>query len=140
VEDKKPLLGICRGCQVLNVAYGGTLYQDLPAQWPESGHKIGSWNDLCHSVSLNTASRLAHLLGASELPVNSLHHQAIKDAGAKLTVVGKTKEGIIEAVEDPAHPFLVAVQWHPEGLWQEGDRIWLKLFEGLVEAARRFEP
>jgi putative glutamine amidotransferase len=140
IRDRKPLLAICRGIQVLNVAMGGSLYQDIEAQVP--GALRHPWypdhpRDLrAHPVSVTPGSRLAHILGDGTVPVNSLHHQAIKAVAPGLVVVARAPDQIVEAVEYPEHPFAVGVQWHPEELapTDPGAR---RLFGALVSNARR---
>ncbi len=117
LDNRKPVFGICRGIQVLNVALGGRLIQhlpDYPATRGAEGHAQVDGRDISHPVSLIGGSRLAAALG-TELEVNSAHHQALDPAavGARLRVVGRSPAGIIEAVEGHALPAL-AVQWHPE--------------------------
>lgn len=143
-EDKKPILAVCRGMQILNVSLGGTLYQDIPTQLPVSEeHNIDTdysgWFTQPHRIKINHSSRLASLLGVEELAVNSLHHQALKLVADKLNPVAWSSGGIIEAVEatDPSH-FCIGVQCHPEMLWQETDIRWRKVFAGFVEEAARF--
>ncbi|MCF8566364.1 gamma-glutamyl-gamma-aminobutyrate hydrolase family protein [Alicyclobacillus tolerans] len=133
----KPILGICRGIQVLNVAYGGTLYQDLVREW--KGTVVHSQrarrSHLSHSVQIDPESRLFHLLGENEkVTCNSFHHQAIKDLGRSLAAVAWDDEGLIEAVEAKGEDFVVGVQWHPENLWRPYP-VFLGLFRGLVQAA-----
>lgn len=140
VADGKPLLAICRGIQVLNVALGGSLYQDINSQCATMiDHEAGSiqqcWENLDHPINLDPGSRLAVLLGATELEVNSLHHQALKHIGQGLQVVGRAPDGIVEAVEVTGHPFGIGVQCHPEQLWQQADPRWRKVFAAFVEAA-----
>lgn len=140
VADGKPLLAICRGIQVLNVALGGSLYQDLGSQYEtETEHELGaqqkSWELLSHTMQLDPDSRLAELLGAVEIGVNSLHHQALKDVPDALRVVGRAPDGIIEAVEGRGDAFVVGVQCHPEQLWQDADPRWRRVFRAFVVAA-----
>lgn len=140
MADHKPLLGICRGMQVLNVALGGTLYQDINSQYSTSiehdnGSKQETWRNFDHSITLDPTSRLAEILGTQQLEVNSLHHQALKDIAPELRVVGHAPDGIIEAVEGTSDAFVIAVQSHPEELWQSVDPRWRKLFQVFVEAA-----
>ena len=140
VTEGKPVFGICRGIQVLNVALGGTLYQDLPSQRPgEIDHEMSvkheCWNNLDHDLALAHDSRLARLLDTTSLGVNSLHHQAIKELGSGLRVVGHAPDGVVEAVEGMNGHFVLAVQCHPEELWQGVDRRWRVVFRALVEAA-----
>ncbi|MEJ2734288.1 MAG: gamma-glutamyl-gamma-aminobutyrate hydrolase family protein [Anaerolineae bacterium] len=140
IEEGKPLLAICRGIQVLNVALGGTLYQDLQAQAPEAERH--NWSPgyardyVAHSVSIGPQTRLRRIVGADPLPVNSFHHQAIKDVAPGLTVTARAPDRIIEAVEGEGHTFVVGVQWHPEGLAREDTRA-QNLFDVLVNACRR---
>jgi putative glutamine amidotransferase len=112
----KPVLGICRGHQLLNVALGGTLYQDLPSQRPaHPAHDIPEkYCALEHSVRLLEHSWLASLYGLRQARVNSAHHQAIKMLAPGMQTEALSDDGLIEAFRDPAHRFLVALQWHPE--------------------------
>jgi putative glutamine amidotransferase len=147
-ERDVPLLAICRGIQVVNVALGGTLIQDLPAgeppagqpptgEPPRPGHMVtGAWDGHAHPVRLEQGSRLHGLLGA-EIIVNSLHHQGIATLAPGLRGVGRAPDGLIEAVEDPDARFLVAVQWHPEMLGP--DHVSSALFREFAAAARDTE-
>jgi putative glutamine amidotransferase len=139
-DDGKPVLAICRGVQVLNVALGGTLYQDIVAQIPAAAehaqHRLGPRDFLAHTVDIAPGSRLASILGATSLPVNSLHHQAVKDVAPGLAVVARTPDSLIEALEADNHPFALGVQWHPEELVDRDARS-QKLFDALVGACRR---
>jgi putative glutamine amidotransferase len=136
-----PLLAICRGIQVLNVARGGNLIQHIP---DESGGDVNHvLRDppyaIAHDVWIAEGSRLEELmrdkLEGDTLPVNSRHHQALKDVGAGLVVSATAPDGVIEAVEDPALRFCLGVQWHPENFYRTGE--FRELFEGFVAAARR---
>ena len=139
VEDGKPLLAICRGVQVVNVALGGSLYQDIEAQVSDS--LTHTWypeyprNCRSHAVALEPGTRLAQILEAESLSVNSLHHQALKDLARPLIVSARASDGIVEAVESCSHPFLMGVQWHPEDLAPDDARQ-QSLFDWLVEACR----
>jgi putative glutamine amidotransferase len=149
IEDHKPLLAICRGIQVLNVALGGSLYQDIEAQVPGAGRHDWSpgypRDHLAHTVSVLPDTYLAATLEPGGLPprsvsgqvarleVNSLHHQAIKDLAPGLRVVARAPDGLIEAVELEGHPFALGVQWHPEELAAKDDRA-QRLFEALIGA------
>ena len=114
-----PVLCICRGIQVLNVALGGTLYQDIPTQYAATlehrQQKAGiSAEQPGHAVALEPGSILADALDRSELPVNSFHHQAIKELAPDLRPIATAPDGLIEAVSLPSHSFVLGVQWHPE--------------------------
>jgi putative glutamine amidotransferase len=143
-EDGKPLLGLCRGLQVINVAFGGTLYQDLPSERPNGLDHATRPPDRyrpVHEVALEPSGELARLLGAERLPVNSTHHQAVREPAPGWRVAARAPDGVVEAIE-PAAPrpgFVLAVQWHPEELWPRGDRAAARLFEALVAAARRWQ-
>jgi putative glutamine amidotransferase len=139
LEERLPILAICRGVQTLNVAAGGTLIQDIPTQTSNPlSHSCVAGRPLptvAHTVSVVPDSRLADLIGVGEIGVNSAHHQAVKDVGDQLTVVARAPDGIIEALEAPDHPFCIGVQWHPEAM-VESAPVMRSLFEGLIEAAR----
>jgi putative glutamine amidotransferase len=138
IENRLPLLAICRGHQVLNVALGGTLWQDLTAQVPDSQpHACQHYekvNRLAHKVELVSGSQLQTILGAIVIGTNSSHHQAIRLLAPGLVVTGRSPDGVVEAVEMPEHPFVVGLQWHPERMLQQHPRM-LRPFEALVEAA-----
>ena len=147
LADGLPVLAICRGIQVLNVALGGTLFQDLPAE-RESGVEHDQSRaepavprvEPSHPVTVLPGSVLAGIVGDGERPVNSMHHQGIKALAPSLFPVAYAPDGLIEAVEanDPApSAFLVGVQWHPEELAVGGDRASRRLFEAFVTAAAK---
>jgi putative glutamine amidotransferase len=140
-----PILAICRGIQVLNVARGGTLVQDIPSQVTGAlehnltvpGHQPFA---LAHEVWIEKDSLLARLmrepLGTSDTcEVNSRHHQAVKDLAPGLRTTATAPDGVIEAIEDPAVRFCLGVQWHPENFWRTGE--FRSLFEGFLEAGER---
>lgn len=136
VKDNKPFLGICRGCQVMNVALGGTLYTHLPDQFPNAlDHSYpGSMrHELVHQVKVEEGTRFADVLGEPIVRVNSHHHQGLKDIAPALRVAGHASDGLVEAVELPDHPFGLAVQWHPE--WLTDQEPTRNLFRKFVEAA-----
>jgi putative glutamine amidotransferase len=140
-DERKPLLGICRGVQVLNVAFGGTLWQDIPSQLPETldhrhNTKLKQYDVRGHELILEPDSWLAGHLDAAELLANTMHHQAVKDVAPGLRAVGRSPDGVIEAVEAVDDGFIVGVQCHPEHLWREADPRWRRLFEGFVERCR----
>ncbi|WP_445169679.1 gamma-glutamyl-gamma-aminobutyrate hydrolase family protein [Mycolicibacterium sp. Dal123E01] len=127
-----PVLGICRGAQVLNVALGGTLHQHLPDLVGHARHQQGNAVFSTSVIRTVAGSRLAGLIGEST-NAQCYHHQAIDRLGQGLTVSALDDDGVIEAVEIPGHEFVLAVQWHPEETLDD-----LRLFAGLVEAARTY--
>jgi putative glutamine amidotransferase len=138
LDGGRPLLAICRGIQVVNVALGGTLHQDIPSDVDSAiNHSQKEPRDQpTHAVKVNLESGLGALLGAAELAVNSFHHQAIDRAGAGIRDVAWAPDGVIEGVEVADHPFLFGVQWHPEDLVGH-DAAARRLFRALAEAANR---
>lgn len=137
-----PIFAICRGLQVLNVASGGTLVQDIPSQMTGAlEHKLAvpphQSYDLAHEVWVEKGSLLSSLLGdrltGDACDVNSRHHQAVKDIAAGFQASATSPDGVIEALEDPSARFCLGVQWHPENFWRTGE--FRSLFEGFVEAA-----
>ena len=135
-----PVLAICRGLQVLNVARGGSLVQNIPSQWPDAaGHAVSMRPDaIAHPVTITPGSLLHRVLAVDAVEVNSRHHQAIKSPGRALVVTAKAPDGVVEAVEDPSRRFCVGVQWHPENFWRSGE--FAALFRRLVEAAGATPP
>ncbi|HET7291337.1 MAG TPA: gamma-glutamyl-gamma-aminobutyrate hydrolase family protein [Vicinamibacteria bacterium] len=134
-----PILAICRGHQVLNVATGGTLIQDLPSQ--QSGGGVDHDPDTeraqrVHDVRIAEACRLRRLLGKETVGVNSFHHQAIRHLGPGLVATAWSPDGVVEAVEASAHRYVLGVQWHPESFWRE-DVGFRPLFRALVEEAAK---
>jgi len=133
-----PFLGVCRGLQIVNVALGGTLYEDLPSQYHRSlkhnRDAVIERSLLTHTVKIAEGSRVRRLLGAEEIEVNSLHHQGIRVIAEGLKPVAWSSDGLVEAVELLDHPFGIAVQWHPEWLYRDHP-IHQALFCGLVGAA-----
>lgn len=116
IQQNKPILGICRGIQFINAALGGTLWQDIPSQHPsELIHcQKPPYDKPSHDVSISQDSPLYELLHTDILPVNSYHHQGVKELAPKLTCMAKAPDDLIEAVYAPAQRFLWAIQWHPE--------------------------
>lgn len=135
---KKPILGICRGLQLLNVALGGTLYQDIAMSLPNTlQHQSRVKPDeATHSVSIMPGTLLQQIMNETTLLTNSFHHQAIKDLAPYLIVNAQAKDGIIEGIEYAKEEhFILGVQWHPELMFEKYP-IMLKLFQALVEAAK----
>ena len=134
-----PVLAICRGIQVLNVALGGTLYQDILTELPDAlSHAPVEDEDRdasAHLVRLTDDSRLARVFGRTEMVVNSFHHQALREVAPDLVVTGHAPDGVIEAAEHVSHPFCIAVQWHPENPIGN-DPGMEHLFAAFVAAAR----
>jgi putative glutamine amidotransferase len=141
LQQEMPIFGICRGMQILNVALGGTLYQDLPSQLGVD--VLNHWQETpkcqsTHEVEVLDDSYLAEITARQAVEVNSYHHQGIKGLGYPLTVAARSADGVIEALEshDFSERWLVGVQWHPEGLRDSGSRH-QNLFEAHVCAAER---
>ena len=138
-----PIFAICRGLQVLNVACGGTLVQDIPTQVPGSmEHRFAvpphQAFDLAHEVWIDKETLLSRLMserlgGADTCEVNSRHHQAVKDVADGFQASATAPDGVVEAIEDPSLPFCLGVQWHPENFWRTGE--FRPLFEVFVETA-----
>ena len=135
LEDTKPVLAICRGAEMLDVAAGGTLHQDisLAVEKPIKHDRHAATPTAAHSVRIAPGSRLAAIVGATELRVNSYHHQCIARLAARFVPTAHAPDGVLEAFEDPAHPFMLGVQWHPEDLAHEAPSA--ALFAAFVEAA-----
>ncbi len=134
LDRRLPLLATCRGAQVLNVALGGSLIQDVPTATGERHGWAARYTEAVHHVRIAPGCRLAGLLGTTELGINSLHHQAVGRPGAGVEPVAWAEDGTVEAIEVDGHPEVVAVQWHPELL--EADAAQQRLFEDLVARAR----
>ena len=142
LADRKPVLAVCRGAQLVNVAVGGSLYQDVGVQHPEAikhdhfpvaGRRR---DELAHEVRLAAGSRLQKLLGTDTIAVNSMHHQGIARLAPGLVPVATSPDGLIEGVELNNGHFLIGVQWHPEDLVDVDARM-RRLFEAFIDAARR---
>jgi putative glutamine amidotransferase len=137
-----PIFGICRGCQVMNVHFGGSLYQDIDTERP--GHllhaQLAPWGQRTHEASVLKDSLLHRIVGADLLKINSFHHQAVKELGQGLRVVARAEDGLVEAIEHESRDWVLGVQWHPERGEAEApdndpDR---RLFAGFHEAVRRY--
>ena len=140
MEADVPLLAICRGAQVLNVAAGGTLVQDIPSSvTSDLAHTQPDPTAHCHDIAVTPGTRLAatlgaHLESACACRVNSRHHQSVGRLGDGLVASATAPDGVIEAIEMPSSHFCIGVQWHPENFWQTGE--FAPLFEAFVAAAR----
>jgi putative glutamine amidotransferase len=140
VEKRRmPALGICLGCQLMNVHRGGSLNQFLPDEQRDEAleHRRLAPGDSTrrHAVKLEPGTRLAAAVGKGEISVNTRHKQSVNRTGKGLRVIAKAPDGVVEAIEDPSHPFFMAVQWHPENLSNEPEH--LAPFKLLVEHARK---
>jgi putative glutamine amidotransferase len=133
-----PILAICRGAQVLNVATGGTLFQHVPDETDGTieHRQTAAADAVTHLVDLAGGSVTAAVIGETELPVNSFHHQAVDRLGRGLLAVGWSPDGVVEAIEAPAKSFVLGVQWHAECLAERTEQK--RLFSGLVEASQRY--
>ena len=138
LTDDRPLFGICRGLQVMNVVMGGTLIQDIASavgeQIRHNQPRTEPRNHRLHEVTVDADSRLANIMGDTTVPVNSLHHQAIEKVAPGVRVTAHSPDGVIEAMEIPDKYYALAVQWHPEDLTDDV-RI-MRLFTAFVEAAQ----
>ena len=144
MQDRKPVLGVCRGLQIINLAAGGTLFQDLKDLLPSAiKHDYFPFRDgyardhLAHPVRVVEGTRLHRVTGLTELPVNSMHHQGIERLGIGLVASAFAPDGVIEGIESLNEHFLVGVQWHPEVLIDADPRM-RRLFEEFLAAAREF--
>lgn len=136
-EKDKPVLGICRGIQLLNVLHGGTLYQDLPAEFSAEKtlehHMTPPYDRTVHEVTLEKDAPLYKLLGQEQLAVNSYHHQGVKLLGEGLSVMAVAEDGLVEGIYVPDRKFVWGIQWHPEFIYQK-DEASRKIFRAFVEA------
>lgn len=140
LELDLPILGVCRGIQILNVAAGGTLYQDVSMSSSNAlKHRQeapGSY--ATHAISIQEGSRLLEILGQSEMRVNSFHHQAVKEPASGFVISAVTQDGIIEGIESPHHSFVIGVQFHAELMWQSNSSV-NNLFAAFIRAAEAYK-
>lgn len=131
----KPVFCVCRGFQLLNVFFGGTLYQDLPSQYDSTvrHRQEKPYDKPAHAVTVAKGSPLARIAGTGEFGVNSRHHQAVKDLAQGLTAMAVSEDGLVESAFAPGHPFVMGVQWHPEHMF-ERNKISRKLFSAFIGA------
>ena len=136
VDADKPVLGICGGQQLLNVALGGTLIQHIPDEVPNAlaHEQPNPRTEAGHVVRISDGTLLRRITGLAELPVNSAHHQAVKQLAPGMIVDAVAPDGVVEGIEDPRRRFLIGVQWHPEYAISAGDT---KLFAAFIEASKR---
>ena len=137
LELELPILGICRGIQILNVCLGGSLYQDIPAQYDtQVKHSMEKpYIRTCHDCLVTPGTPLAAWTGQDVIQVNSHHHQSVKKVAPGLAVMGTCSDGIVEALYKPDARFLCAVQWHPEKIWQIEETS-AKVFEAFIAACK----
>ncbi|MDC3414410.1 gamma-glutamyl-gamma-aminobutyrate hydrolase family protein [Terrihalobacillus insolitus] len=140
LEQNKPILAVCRGCQIVNIAAGGTMYQDIYAQMDQEllqhqqkapkGH--GS-----HYVQVETNSLLYDIIESRKLKVNSRHHQANREVPSTFKISGKANDGVIEAIESSKHTFVLGLQWHPENMAATGDITSLRIYQSFIRACQK---
>lgn len=136
---KKPILAVCRGCQILNIAIGGDMYQDINEQikTPLLQHQQNAIKShASHFVHVVEGSLLHNLVGTNKIKVNSRHHQANRTLGKHLITSGTSSDGIIEAIESGNDPFVLGLQWHPENLAVKGDETSLHIYHGFIQACK----
>lgn len=138
LPTQKPILGICRGCQLVNVALGGTLWQDIPSETGSvlTHRQEKPYDRYSHEVTLNAGAPLSELLGETRISVNSMHHQCVRTLGKGLQIMAKATDGVIEAIYLPGDRFLQGIQWHPERSINT-DTYSRKIFAAFVDACRK---
>lgn len=141
LDKNIPIFGICRGIQLLNVYFGGTLYQHIDAQYStniphqqKEGRTVAT-----HKVTVEKESKLYSIVQKECFQVNSMHHQGIRKLGKNLKAVAKSEDGLIEAIELENYPYCIAVQWHPEELLKVGDTFSKKMFQSFIESAKNYK-
>ncbi|WP_077603833.1 gamma-glutamyl-gamma-aminobutyrate hydrolase family protein [Oceanobacillus sojae] len=139
LEKDKPVLGVCRGCQILNVVTGGTMYQDLDSQYPKQliqHTQKAAFHHRSHGVTIAPSSLLGRLVQAGEIRVNSYHHQANRTLGKDFMISAVAGDGVMEAFESKIHRFVLGVQWHPEGLINLSEDASLAIYQGFIQACK----
>lgn len=136
MEAKKPILGVCRGFQLINIYYGGSLKvdvcgSDVESRIPHMALMVPKYYKT-HKLKIKKESRLADIFGKEDIAVNSYHHQAVKEVGKGLVVSGVAPDGVVEAVEDPNYPYLLGVQWHPE-MMAAKEKEQFEIFKNFVD-------
>lgn len=141
LEGDKPVFAICRGCQLLNVSLGGSLYQDIPTQLYSPVKTVHRSRPVTatHPVSIVSGTLLHELVQTDEMTVNSVHHQGVRALAPTLKIAARSPDGLVEAVYLPGKRFVLGVQWHPDLLWKNDPKS-LKLFETFVERCRETKP
>lgn len=141
--DKKgiPILGICRGIQIMNVAMGGDLYQDIETEYPKDAltHPAVKKKDSKHTIEIESETILYSLVDENVIEVNSAHHQALNDIGEGFDVIARSNDGIVEAIENQSKPFMIGVQYHPERMVSspEFSEHRGKLFKAFIKEASK---
>ena len=133
-----PILAICRGIQMLNIAAGGTIYQDIAAEMPQPTlchSQTGAGWYASHTIDLLPETRLLQIIGSPTIRVNSFHHQAVRDVAEDFIITAKAKDNVIEAIESPTHRFALGVQCHPEMMWERHPEA-LNLFAAFLKACQ----
>lgn len=136
LKANKPVLGICRGAQLLNIACGGNLYQDIKKEIPNSDGHLFTFlrSDEIHNINIE-ANTILHSVFASSITVNSVHHQSVKDLGEGLIITARSADGVVEGIEMPDRKFVLGVQWHPEMMLTKSDSMKC-LFEEFIKHAK----
>jgi putative glutamine amidotransferase len=135
----KPIFGVCRGCQILNVALGGDMYQDIYAQ--NEGdllqhEQCAPQSHASHFVYVSDGTLLREITGRTRIKVNSRHHQANRKPGKGILICGKASDGVVEAIEGKNDPFVLGVQWHPENMARNGESISKKIYAAFVQSCK----
>ena len=140
LERDFPLLGVCGGAQAINVALGGSLYQDIAAQIPDAGeHQQGALKATGgHKIKIHNRTKLKRIIGRGYLEVNTTHHQAVKKLGKGLVVNATAEDGVIEGIESQEHSFVLGVQWHPEFLVHK-DLFQRRIFASFISACKELQ-
>lgn len=135
-DIKKPIIGVCRGIQIMNVAAGGTLYQDIESEGGFERHNGDRYprNYPWHNLTIESGSILEKIYGKNKVRVNSYHHQAVKEPGKDIDIIAKSDDGVPEAISLKEHKFSVAVQWHPEMMFDSDEQA--KFIRAFVDACR----
>ncbi len=134
IHKNIPVLGICRGAQLINVYFNGSLYEDINTFYFEEPNRYSIFP--VKKIHVKPNSTLASILGVDKLTVNALHHQAVKKAGENVEIVAKERNNVVQGIENTSESFIIGVQWHPEYLVQQKRQR--KIFDALVEQAKKY--